>query len=161
MTAFSSTVRTLVSGLLLAGLAACSSGPQPQQENLDTLADWAYQQGDWEAAEQYYAQMTETAAQDSTAWRRMGNMRLRQDNLSGAADAYKTATLTQENDAKAHFNLATSYLMLARESLLNARENLPERDIGQFVIDAKLLEVDRLLNGPVAGITMPAAGVFR
>ncbi len=146
---------------LLAVLAACSGGPQAKTESLSARAEQAYVAGDWQTAEVYYADLTKATPEDTTAWLRMGNMRLRQANYYGAIDAYQVAAESEHTGAKTHFNLATSYLMLARESLLKAREQLPEQDVGQMVIDAKLAQFDRMLSSTVAGVTMPESGVFQ
>ncbi len=149
-------------GVAAALVAACSSNPTlTTSQDLQTQADLAYLQGDWQTAEAHYQAIAEAVPDNSTAWLRTGNMRLRQNNYQGAIDAYQTAAGSESDGAKSHYNLATSYMMLARESLLKARENLPERDVGQMIIDAKLAHFDALMSSSVAGVTMPESGVFR
>ncbi len=149
-------------GVATALLAACSSNPTvTTSADLQTQADLAYLQGDWQTAEGYYQAIAEAVPDNSTAWLRTGNMRLRQSDYQGAIDAYQTAASTEANGAKSHYNLATSYMMLARQSLLKARENLPERDVGQMIIDAKLAHFDEIMSSSVAGVTVPESGVFR
>jgi len=149
-------------GLATMLIAACGSNPTvTTSKDLQTQADLAYLQGDWQTAEAYYQAIAEAVPDNSSAWLRTGNMRLRQSDYHGAIDAYQTAASAESDGAKSHYNLATSYMMLARESLLKARENLPARDVGQMVIDAKLAHFDALMNSSVAGVTMPESGVFR
>lgn len=158
--------RLLKSGVfasLCVGLSACGVTHSPEEPalNLNRQADLAYQSGDWGQAENYYLQLTENTPEDASAWLRMGNMRLRQENFIGAVDAYHEASSAPDADAKTHYNLATSYLMLARESLEEAKSRLPEEDLGKFVIEARLQQFEDIIEGPIAGVTLPATGVFR
>lgn len=161
MTIAHAAAKNLLLAATLLIVTACGTTPQTVDRSLGLNADTAYKQGDWQTAESYYSQLTEVTPENSEAWLRMGNMRLRQNNVTGAVDAYQAAAGKQDSDAKSHYNLGTSYIILARESLLKARQTLPEQDLGQMVIDAKLAQLDALMNGQVAGITMPESGVFR
>jgi len=153
--------RLLLIAVTTAVITACGTTTQTVDAGIVKNADSAYLDGDWATAESYYSQLTEAAPDNSEAWLRMGNMRLRQNNVLGAVDAYQAAAVKQDSDAKSHYNLGTSYILLAKEALLKARSTLPERDVGLMVIDAKIAQLDALMNGQVAGITMPESGVFR
>ena len=153
--------RTKLLSLALASalLGACSTAPE-RQASVTEQAHSAYELEDWALAEQFYQEAVEAEPDDTATWIKLGNMRLRQDNYSGAAEAYEAAMQTEAYRPKSHYNLATSYLLIARDSLEKARNTLPEGDVAQAVIDQKLSMFDSLLYGPVDGVTLPAIGVF-
>jgi hypothetical protein len=91
----------------------------------------------------------------------MGNMRLRLNDLEGAIAAYQQAADRSNTEAKSLYNLATGYMLLARESLLKAQQSMPQNDVGQRLINEKINAFDELIYGPVAGMTTPSSGVFR
>lgn len=146
--------------LLIVSTACSVTGSKPQAD-LNAQATQAYSNGDWASAAAYYSQITKRSPDNTDAWLRMGNMRLRLNDIEGAVSAYQQAADRNNDEAKSLYNLATGYMLLARESLLKAQQTMPANDIGQRLIDEKINAFDTLIYGPVAGMTTPSSGVFQ
>lgn len=153
--------RHLLVAAALVLTTACSTTPDHSPASLHDQANAAYSAGDWAGAASAYEQITKQSPDDSDAWLRMGNMRLRLNDLEGAIAAYQQAADRSNTEAKSLYNLATGYMLLARESLLKAQQSMPQNDVGQRLINEKINAFDELIYGPVAGMTTPSSGVFR
>lgn len=128
--------------------------------NITAQADRAYQRGDWLVAEKYYKELTRTVPEDAYGWTRLGNIRLRQNNFGGAVHAYQAAIERNPEAPRAHYNLATAHLLLAREALENAKQHLPKNDGGARIIDEKLSHFDNLIYEPFVEVTSPNDGLI-
>lgn len=128
--------------------------------NITAQADRAYQRGDWLVAEKYYEELTRAVPNDAYGWTRLGNIRLRQNNFAGAVHAYRGAIERNPEAPRAHYNLATAHLLLAREALENARQHLPKNDGGARIINEKLSHFDSLIYEPYVEVTSPNDGLI-
>lgn len=129
--------------------------------NVTAQADRAYQRGDWLVAEKYYEELTRSVPKDAYGWIRLGNIRLRQNNFMGAVHAYQAAIERDPDAPRAHYNQATAYLLLARDALQHAQQQLPNSDGGAAVIGEKLSHFDALIYEPLIEVTSPNHGLIR
>lgn len=164
--------RTLLLCSVLVVLQSCASvsaAPTPSKFKATTTkdpfaitarADRAYQRGDWLVAERYYAELTRTVPKDAYGWMRLGNIRLRQNNFTGAVYAYRAAIERDPDASRAHYNLATAHLLLARDALEKASQHLPANDAGVRIIGDKLRYFDRLIYEPYVEVASPNDGLI-
>lgn len=128
--------------------------------NTTAQADRAYQRGDWLVAEKYYEELTRSVPNDAYGWTRLGNIRLRQNNFVGAVHAYQAAIERNPEAPRAHYNLATAHLLLARDALQSAQQHLPRHDGGARIITEKLSHFDSLIYEPFIEVTSPNDGLI-
>lgn len=154
--------------LLLAGCAATttkitssnSSGIDDPFE-LTAMADFAYDRGDWLVAAREYQQLAQLVPNDAYALTRLGNVRLKQNDFEGAIHAYGKALERNPQAARAHYNLATAHLLLARDSLQASLRSLPRNDGGALVINKKLKHFDALVYEPLIETSSPNKGLIK
>lgn len=146
-------------------LHGCANGSRMGQHddpfNITEQADRAYERGDWLVAEKHYKELTRKVPQDAYGWTRLGNIRLRQNKFEGAVHAYRAAVERDPEASRAHYNLATAHLLLARDALQNAQKNLPLNDNGARLIKEKLGHFDALIYEPIIEATSPNKGLIR
>ncbi len=154
---------TVLTALILGGCSTVSTlSLQTNADPFDVTAqaDKAYERGDWLVAEKYYRDLTRIVPTDAFAWNRLGNIRLRQNNFAGAADAYEQSIQRDNESPRAQYNLATAHLLMAREALQVAGDLLPKNDAAAQLIAEKLSHFDALVYEPVIDVTSPNEGLI-
>ena len=136
----------LVSGFLLAG---CTTTPDTRpafspEQQLERGVK-AYFDGQYSLAEKDLLEVTRRVPNDGTAWFRLGNLYMRQNQFDQAADAYQKALVRQSSLDKAWHNLGVVQLKLAQRHFQQLRTRLPvssplheraryfERSIGEIL----------------------------
>lgn len=135
-----------------------ASGDDPF--DITAQADRAYERGDWIVAEKYYQELTRAVPKDAYGWTRLGNIRLRRHDFTGAIVAYEESLERDRESSRTHYNLATAHLLKARQSLHNAQQHLAASDEGNKLIDEKLSYFDILVYEPVIEVTSPMNGLI-
>lgn len=142
--------------LAFALLSACAG--QPHKNAAMSLlhdADSAYQNGNWNAAEQAYQRLTHLVPQDAYAFFKLGNTLAKQKRLDEAAAAYQAALVRDVNMAKAYNNLAMVRLLQAEFALeaTLAKEQANDKFAGSA---RKMLGmVQRITQTPVEDASSP------
>ncbi|MFK7732287.1 MAG: tetratricopeptide repeat protein [Pseudomonadales bacterium] len=127
---------------------------------LTAIADFAYDRGDWLVAAREYQELAQLVPTDAYALTRLGNVRLKQNDFTGAIHAYGKALERNPQAARAHYNLATAHLLIARESLQASLRNLPRNDGGALVISEKLKHFEALVYEPLVEVSSPNKGLI-
>lgn len=109
-------------------LAACASSPAGRDEQaaaprtdlaeVQRLAEAAYADGDWAAAETHYQQLVRATPQEGSFWFRLGNIFARTTRPDDAVIAYREALVRDAADGKAWFNMGVVQLRQAANSFL-------------------------------------------
>ena len=73
----------------------------------------AYQNEDWQTAEQAYLELTRLAPAQAEPWFRLGNIYARTDRLDAAVSAYRNTLLRNNDYSKAWHNLGIVHLRQA------------------------------------------------
>jgi len=139
--------------------SAANSGKDPFE--VTATADFAYDRGDWLVAAREYQQLADLVPTDAYALTRLGNVHLKQNNFSGAIYAYGKALERDPEAPRAHYNLATAHLLLARDSLQSSLRYLPPNDAGAKVINEKLKHFEVLVYEPVVEVSSPNQGLIK
>ncbi len=124
-------------------------------------ADFAYDRGDWLVAARNYERLAAIVPNDAYALTRLGNIRLKQNDFGGAVHAYEKALERDPTAARAHYNLATAHLLLARNALQSSLRNLPRNDNGAQIIHEKLKHFDVLVYEPLIEVASPNDGLIK
>lgn len=143
------------------GLYSSNKGSVEDPFELTAIADFAYDRGDWLVAEREYQQLAELVPTDAYALTRLGNVRLKRNDFTGAIHAYGQALERDPAAARAHYNLATAHLLLARESLQSSLRHLPRNDAGAMVINEKLKHFEVLVYEPLVEVRSPNKGLIK
>lgn len=99
-------------------LAACSHTPRDdEQTRLTQLADDVAQRGDNATAAALYQRASQLPGANADLWRRLGDIRLAGDDLSGAAAAYRQALSLAPDDARSQLGQGTLYLREGQAAL--------------------------------------------
>lgn len=155
---------------LLTSCAATNSGSYSGSKSssgvddpfeLTAIADFAYDRGDWLIAEREYQELAKLVPTDAYALTRLGNVRLKQNDFTGAIHAYGKALERDPEAARAHYNLATAHLLLARDSLQSSLRHLPRNDAGAVVITEKLKHFEALVYEPLVEVSSPNKGLIK
>ncbi len=142
------------------GASSHSKGIEDPFE-LTAIADFAYDRGDWLVAAREYQQLAQLVPNDAYALTRLGNVKLKQNDFEGAIHAYGKALERDPQAARAHYNLATAHLLLARDSLQASLRNLPRNDGGALVINEKLKHFEALVYEPLIETSSPNKGLIK
>lgn len=143
-------------------LSACVSNPQKPQLDVFVVlekADKAYARGDWLEAEIAYQELTERVPDDAYAWLRLGNVRLQQGRIDAAIVAYETSLRQDQKQAQPYYNLATVYMLKAKQALQQARLYLLPADPGQQLITERLSQLEALTSRNMAEGASPGQGL--
>ena len=70
-------------------------------------------------------------------------------DIESAVSFYAQAIKRDPSQAKAYYNLSTSYLFLSLHALHNAEERLRDGDPGKKIIAKLTNDIERLVNQPV------------
>jgi len=114
---------------------------------LSSRADTAYAESRWIDAVRSYQRVVEQVPQDATAWFRLGNTYAQQGAYDRAIHAYETSILHDANQPKPWFNLSTTYLLKAQNSMRRAHQRLRAGDPARHIIDKRLEHLGLLVHG--------------
>ncbi len=134
--------------VLIAGVSGCAStGTTSSLKVFDQVAqaDRAYEQEQWQEAEQHYLAVIKQVPNDAYAWFRLGNVYMRQERLSNAIAMYQEALQRDPKQAKPYFNMATVHLLQAHQALGEAHKRLPP--VQQARVSERMQELETLLYG--------------
>ena len=90
--------------------------------NVVSEAEFALTMKDWPRAEGLYAKATALTPDQGETWVRLGVVRVRMKNPSGAKDAYKSALAAFEDDFKRHPDRTASVIRSATILVILGRE---------------------------------------
>lgn len=150
-------------GLVIAILAGGCAAPIPVASNalvgetgagqsealfaMSRRADRAYSESRWIDAVREYQRVVEQVPEDAAAWFRLGNTYAQQGAYDRAIHAYETSIMHDATQPKPWFNLSTTYLLKARDSMRLSRERLREGDPARLLIEERLQGLARLVHG--------------
>lgn len=155
--------KTILPLVILCMLSACSTSSSQNNNSSDksafelvSIADKAYAEGRWLEAEQSYQLVIDKVPEDFYAWFRVANTQLRQGNVTSSIRFYEEAIKRSPEQAKPHYNLSTAYLFMALESLRNSSEKLRSNDPGKRIIEARIVEIQKMIGQPVDSFESPS-----
>ncbi len=115
----------------------------------------AYYDGQYSLAEKDLIEVTRRVPSDGTAWFRLGNLYMRQQQLDKAAESYQQALVRQSSLDKAWHNLGVVQLKLAQRHFQQLRSRLtptsPLRQRANYFDQG----INRLLGGSAPVTTNP------
>lgn len=116
--------------LVVALTGGCASNPSSREDLIAVHreAAAAYQEEEFERAEELYVRLTEAMPEDAMPWFRLGNIHARERRPDRAVEAYRNAIRLDPEMYKAWHNLGIVYLRQATNSFTQMALRAPPGD---------------------------------